>query len=142
VLASGIEQVDTAYACRETTEILKDLVTRINKVSSMSKILANQFAMSRSLSKIKTDYCTATPKPRLWYKITVKRDKDPDGHDLLQNFCGVSQEIAEKEVLRIHPPNFMDYLTERIGNGQSVPVDPSKIQQTEFDLSIRRKKDI
>ena len=142
VLADGIEQTDTAYACREAIEILKDLTTRVNKVSSMAKLMANHFAMSRDMSRIRTDYCSATPKPRLWYKITVKRDKDPEEHDLLQRFCGVPQEMAEREVLRIHSPNFMDYLTELVGIGQEIPVDHTKLSQTEFDLSIRRKKDI
>lgn len=138
----GIEQADTAYSCRETISMLEDLKTRINKVSTMANLVANHFMINRNLARIRTEYCTASPKPRFWFKITTKRDNDPDAHDLLQAFCGVIPEMAEKEVLRIHPPNFMDYLTERIGLGLPVPVDPKEVQKTEFGLSIRRKKDI
>jgi hypothetical protein len=138
----GINQADTAYACRETNNILKDLTTRINKVAQAAKLISNHFMMNRKLSKIRTEYCTASAKPRIWFKIAVKRDHSPEEHDLLQRFCGLPQEMAEKEVLRIHPPNFMDYLTERIGRGDSIPIPVEGIQKTEFDLLIRGRKAI
>jgi hypothetical protein len=138
----GKEQVDTAYACRETINMLQDMEKKINKVTKAAALVANYYMKAAEVTKITTDHCTATAKVKLWFKIPYKREKDPDFYDDLQRYAGVRQEMFHRELVRIHPPNLMDALTEDIGNGNPVPVDPAKVQDTSFELVCRRKKDV
>ena len=138
----GREQANTTYACRETINMLKELEKGINKASKAAKLVANYYMNAVNSTKIVTEYCTATAKVRFWYQIPHKREINPEFYDDLQRFCGVKEEYLDKEGVRVHGPNLMDLLTDAIANGDSVPVDPAKVQQTEFDLIIRRKKDV
>lgn len=138
----GAQQVDTAYACRETMSILDNLRKRINRVYTVAQTVASVTMTAMGQDKLSTLHATATPKPRLWFKLVTNRESDPKEHDRLQTFLGVPQDIAEKEVVRIHGPNFCDYMTELVGEGKEVPVDVKNVRGTELNIRITKKKDI
>jgi len=138
----GAQQVDTAYACRETNNILDELKKKINRISTIAQTVASVSMTAMQEERIKTLHVTATTKPRMWFKIVTRRDSNPEEHDRLLTALGVPKHIAESEAVRIHPPKFCDYMTELVGKGEDVPVDVAKVTATELGLRLVRRKDI
>ena len=142
ITTMGYQQVDTAYACRDTIALLDALKKKINKLYRISQTIASTMMTVDNKDKLTTQHATASKNPKLWFKITTKREKNPEEHDKLLEFCGVPKEIAEAEIVRLHPPNFMEMITTLIGRGDPVPVDMENITATNLDLRITKRKEI
>ena len=138
----GGQQIDTAYACRESIAVLDVLKKRINKIYSIAQAIASVHITMLDKDRMSTQHATASPNPRPWFKIPYKRDKDPKEYDRLMAFCGVPQEASERETIRLHAPGFMDWMAELLGSGAALPFDPSSMTTVEHRLRITKKKDI
>jgi len=138
--ANDIQNADIAFATREvdnsTTEFLK-------KVREVHRIAAAACCISLAMSGedvVRTEYCTATPNPKPWYKIPYKREQNPEKWDLIMGAIGVSDLANKRDLVRIHAPAFMDYCGELIGEGKSTPagVDPKESTGMEMNLRITK----
>ena len=135
------EQVDTAFVCREVGEILETFGKKVRALERKAHENTSLTLMITGEDNVQTEYCTATPDPRLSFKIPYKREINPAKHDEIMSAIGVSQLANEKELVRLYFPGLMDYCTQEIGECRNPPagINPKEATGVDLRLSLRRR---
>lgn len=133
---------DTAFMCRESENIIELFTKELHKLSSIAQENASVCMEALGQDIIRTDFCSASPNPRIWYKIPYSREKGPQWFDQVMKSIGVSELAFTKELVRLHPPAFVDYCGELVGNGGVPPegIDPKNMTGVELKLRITKKR--
>lgn len=135
------EYADIAFTCREVEAKIDDFLKRLRQVSYIAEAEAVKGMERLGISKIVSHSCTATSKPRMWYKLPYKREQNPETWDRIMEAIGVSELAAKLDLVRFHAPSLMDYCTTLIGMGKQPPdgINPKECTAAELRLSMRRK---
>lgn len=127
------EQADYAYAFREIYRLADDLrkEAQLNKDLS-EKIACLLWVKDGTGESIRTEHCTCTPKVRMSAKIP-KKSHDPEDYANLMRFLQIPESVwnipdEDFEVVRIHWPGFIEYVSKLLEEGKPLPpgVDPEK----------------
>lgn len=143
------ELVDWCYAFREMHlkfEALQQKSAKIKRQLEQTTcalyINLPESNVHRSRGKIQTDHCTGSPSVRQAAHVP-KLKNDPEGYFALCKHMGVSQELAEKEMFRVHWPSFVDYISDLTSSGKPVPpgIDVNKMYPV-FGVRIHKRKEV
>lgn len=142
------EQADLSYVLREVGKLLDDLKKEVEKASKQATALACADWMKQvrdgefSSEKIKTEYVTATPDIKVGCSLP-KLSTDPDNYYELMDFLGIPREVSEKDFIRIHWPNFVEFISKLQQEGRPIPPGIDKEKTFNFyKLEMRRRKGI
>lgn len=136
------EQIDIAFACRETATMLEELRKSISKLQAKSETNAStvvELVKKTTNEPARTEYCSANVKPRIWFKIPYKRTPEnyEEYEDLMKKLMSLPIEL---DLIRPNAPGIADYCTELIGKGQQ-PI-AKDISSTELGLTMRKLKNV
>lgn len=135
---------DELYATREMEKVVKEMVSRLRKRRDfLEKAICLIWQKdSPDGEPIRTDYCTATPKPTVTPKLPTYKN-DPDAYIRLMQYFGVSYDAAKAEVLRPHWPAFVEFFADILAEGKPIPegIDPS-VMYPVFNVTVKSKKGI
>ena len=138
------ELADAAYVMRETLGKITSMSGVVKRVRKKVDSLACLIFVSQPLMEgnIKTKHCTATPDFKMGASIPSKKHT-PDEYFELMRFLEVSDEFAERELFKVHWPNFVEYISELTSMGKTLPdgIDVDKTYPI-YKLTIRRKNPI
>ena len=135
--ANVVEEIDLAFAARESLSTLEELTKRIRKLQTLCESLAAKQMIG---DPIRTEFCTASPKPRIWYKIPYKRGGNEEEFDGIMKTLGVPSNVYENELVRFHGPGVADYCTKMIGECKEPPF--KDVVTTELGITMRKTRDV
>ena len=134
-----IQQIDTAFACRETIELLDTIKKKVADLQRRSEANASTIMTLIKEEPVKTIYCSAKKKPRIWYKFPYKRSGHEEEFDGLMTYFGIPKNVSENEIVRFHGPGFSDYCTKLAGECKELPTEPTSV---ELGITMRRLKGV
>lgn len=157
-LAGDLEEMaDSIYALKEAKKFAEDTEKDIGK---LQKMLCDMFCLKYTqcddgnAESIRTDYCTATPNPRVCAHIP-SYEKQPEEYKALMTYLGVDPVLWDTgkvltengeestKVVDVHWPGFTALLSRLAGSGHPLPpgIDPEKTYML-WNVTIRKKKGI
>lgn len=140
---SAVENLaDTALVCREIEDTVDAFMKKVHEVSNLAQASGCFMIEHNNLHNIKTEYCTASPNPKIWFKLPGKREYNPEWFDHVMESIGVPPETSRLELVRLHPPKFIDYCTQLLGEGLDPPagIDPKQSTAVDLRLKILKRK--
>ena len=137
------ELVDLIYALREAYGYADELRKELEKLRKLCARVAVVHCDSQMIEKVKTEYCTGTPKETSTYNYPARRIQDPERFDTLMAALGIPQDVYTQELVRIHWPEFQAYCQRLLEEGKNPPagIDPADSNPV-YDFSIRKRKEI
>ena len=138
---------DIAMAMKSCYKYVDDLRKELKRTQEQSERIACILWLKDSDGDpIRTDYVTAIPRIKQMAAIP-KRSSSPLEYSRLMTFLGVPEELwgddAVEEVVRVHWPGFVEYLTKLAEDGLPMPdgIDPDKTYPV-YSLTLRQKKEV
>lgn len=128
------DMADKLFAIRECIKRLKELMRDLSaKEEIIEKLfVAIYLASSQSDLKVKTEYVSAEPIPKLGTRIPRKHEPE---YEEFMTFLGIPKEVQQHEVVIPHFPGWCSYYTSLQAQGKDVP-DGIKTALTEYEMSI------
>jgi hypothetical protein len=136
------ELADIAFVCREIDINCDEFMKRVREISRLAQSCCCITLATTGEDIVRTDFCSASPNPKPWFKIPYKREQNPQRWDLIMAAIGVSDLANRRDLVRIHAPGLMDYCGELIGHGDDPPagIDPKECTSMELNLRITKKR--
>lgn len=124
------DMADHIYALKESIKFIEKLKKETEaELTRCERIFCFQSIEEHAGEACRTDYCTVSPKVRQHVPIP-KLGKDPELYYALMDHIGVQREISDRELVRLHWPAFIDWLSESQAAGKPLPpgLDPTAVQ--------------
>jgi len=141
------ELADLVLAMKHSLKYLKDLQKEVNQCANMAERIACLLWLKEGTGEpIRTEYTTATPTIKEVAAIPTRR-KNPEAFAALMRGLNVPADLwidsDVDEVVRVHWPGFVEYMTRRAGAGLPLPagIDPHKVYPL-YSLTVRKTKEI
>lgn len=144
------ELADTAFAMREISQLADHIRKRAEAIQALAEQLACMLALrDMDGEAIRTDYVTATP--HVQQVARVPNSREPERYRLFMEHLGVPEELwhrpttdhdvlEKKEIVRLHWPGVLQYLTECAEQGLPVPPGmKSDLTYAKYSLRMKRK---
>ena len=135
------ELCDAAYFIKKCGEVFKSLQIESDKFSGFAQRLAClRWMVDNDLpAKVDRPDYTATPDLKMQANIP-SHSREPEAYHALLSWIGVPEHAIKTELLRVHWPTLVEFLTERQADGKSLPpgVSPDKTKP-QYLLRFRSK---
>jgi len=135
------EAADMAYALNELHKWCDDMRKEAKRAKEIADRVACLLWVQRDNGdNIKTDHCTATPIIKMQPKVP-KLSSDPEAYYALMDYLGIPRTTSDQELVRVHWPSMVEYLTLLAEEGRPMPkgIDPNG-SRPEYRLMIRSKR--
>lgn len=142
------EQVDAAYAMRETAKLLDDTRKDASRLCETASKIACAIAIkSGSADTIRTEYVSATPKMDMAPAVPNRR-RDPEQYRAFCAAVGIPEALVNvdenaSQVFELHWPGLVSHFTALMEEGKPLPPGV-RLDQTYpvYKLSMRGRKEV
>lgn len=132
------ELIQLGWMLQENERVFDDLRKEYAKLSAvLHKLLCVRWLTADGPPEVTVNDITAMPNPR--HVPTLPKPTEDDYLRLLA-YLGVPEDLAVKDLVRVHWPKFAEYYDERVAKGEPLPegCDPSK-EHVQYKVNFKRK---
>ncbi len=139
-----VELTELAWTLKQSHKYADDMRKELERTQKTCERLACLLWTKTDGGPIRSPSCTATPRVKMMASLP-HRERDPEAYAALMSYLKIPPELwGDKDnydVVRVHWPGFVDYLTEKIENGEPTPpgIDVTKTYPV-YGLTMRGKR--
>jgi len=145
-MVQGLETrdlVDSIYVLREVVELTNTIKKEAEKVRKILAKVGVLHCDAFLIEKVQTAFCTGKPQETSEFSFPHKRDINPEQFDTIMRSLGIPKDVYEKELVRLHWPEFQKYCQALLADAKNPPagIDPDKSFPV-YDFSIVKKRGV
>lgn len=140
------ETADMTYALQECFDLAEDTLKTLRKLrGNIDKLFCAMTVAGGAVGKVETEHCEATPKVKMSVSLPSRRS-DPEKFAAVMKELGIPENMysGETEFVRPHFPGMVEYVTNKLANGEPLSAALSDVtrQYPVYSVKISAKKGV
>ena len=144
-----IETADMTYALQECFDLAEDTLKTLRALrKSIDKLFCAMTVQGGVVGKVNTEYCEAQPKVKMSVSPPTSNNNREAFVELMTEL-GVPESLLgngddKAEIVRPHFPGMIDFVTDKLANGEPLPKALSDVQRQfpVYSVKIQSRKGV